>query len=207
MRVERTRASEQYDIQAEGGSKKSPTPTEPKLEAGSAELVNRHDAARRKGPTGAEQKRVDTARSTMQRLAAQLPGHGVNIDALAASFGGAKYAAHDGSQIAARATYAFVRTALENHPELADRAIGMRMSGASVVSEMKTTVKAFDAVATKIGEMNREFDAAAAHAAAHVALSAIMAGHGGHAVHGVGEAVKAGVKHSVEEAAIMDAVH
>jgi hypothetical protein len=77
----------------------------------------------------------------------------------------------------------------------------------TVVSEMKTTVKAFDAVATKIGEMNREFDAAAAHAAAHVALSAIMAGHGGHAVHGVGEAVKAGVKHSVEEAAIMDAVH
>jgi hypothetical protein len=74
----------------------------------------------------------------------------------------------------------------------------------TLANEMRTTVKAFDAVAKKIGEMNHEFDAAAAHAALHLALSAVSAGLGGHAVHGVGHALKEGLEHSFKEAAAMD---
>ncbi len=86
-------------------------------------LKRDHDAAAR----GAG--RIAIAKRSMDEIAGSLPGHGVDVDALAAKYAAASYGRLTPAQLAATARQDLVRGALANRPDLAGRAIALRTAG------------------------------------------------------------------------------
>ena len=72
------------------------------------------------------QSRVGAARSAIGQVAAALPGHGVDIDALARRFGARQYATASSGRVQSAARFQFVQRALRNNPALADQAVKLR---------------------------------------------------------------------------------
>lgn len=139
-RIENTRGPRDYTVDATSSAERPaetstqrPNQDTPKsgLGRGSAALLEQYSATNRGGSARAAEERVNAARNAIRGLASQLPGHGVDLDAFAAGFGTAKYAAFGKDRVAAAAVYGFVRAALTQNPKLADRAIAIRSNGLS----------------------------------------------------------------------------
>jgi hypothetical protein len=79
----------------------------------------------------AVQQRVEQARQAITALAQQLPGHGVDVQQLAQRYASSQYAAMTPAQVRQDAGTALVRAAITAHPELADKAVALRLQGLS----------------------------------------------------------------------------
>lgn len=79
----------------------------------------------------AAQSSMATARTAIEQIARELPGHDVDVNALASRFGGSQFAAMSSSAVQAQATFEFVQAALSRHPEKAGAMIDLRLRGSS----------------------------------------------------------------------------
>ncbi len=72
------------------------------------------------------EERMEIAKHAIAPLAAQLQGHGVDVNAFANQFADARYATSGKGNISSQATLRFVQTVLTSHPEMADEMIRAR---------------------------------------------------------------------------------